>query len=1158
MTSSHLSLGPPHEYWNAQRLCDYVWNKFADAYHDGDVEEMLTAYFIATHYYAHTLVILPHALEERNDVLVRAALRNLLLLDSVVTSMHVQAPRVIPLAIPVTEAMHDLYVLGLIVSVFEENTGRLPAEAVVERINAMRLLGTLDLDDVTPRLDRLVERGMLVRNDEGYRRTATLFLDLRMAEGIMGSLLGPDLERRFAAAGFERLDHVTARPEAFMEAFVSITGLSEANAALFIDASIDFQDVHRTSQRHWQHRDLIHSGIPRPYQLEAYAIFRGYGYRGVAVEAPTGSGKTMVGLMCIQDWLGSLEPGESLLVLVPTNNYQQQWVRELCYSPLGLHLPPELVFAGSPMDFTDVVRRTGEIPAVVVMTYAGLAQAAHHGDAIGEDAVGVLLQRHGVREVILDEVHKVADDLGSATAKAVRRLVLALERDEIEGLIGFTGTGEAFRERFSALGLRLVHSVPMVDLVAAGFVAPYAEFGLPSAYSSRERAIRDLLDRYKDIVRRFIELAGPTSVIAAFNTVPPAQQRQIGFRLLDLYGGREEARDVLLARLEQWSSATNVGLADLPMITIVQAALGKTDADLVPPEVQDRLRDLLEEAETVRAGLADLMFIPDVVQALHVQGLGTTLDVGRLERAKAETARAKRIREAKLTLATTLAGSYEAMRSWYQYMGEGRVAAIKAVIEAERAVRRVSGIIVFDRGKRIRWEQGLATPGFDGVAGLFAEALGDPSFVPIAALGSEIYIPDIGGGPGDGAGGLPGKVVAYIEHALMNQEVGTAMADLLVAGLGLSEFATKRFEDEWEKALDAYTALVRQGAPPSVRGFAKHVLRPVRRQFGHQRSGVDKEAAGHLRRRLTLRNHNLRGLLTTFFDYQSLADRWRDARVAELQQASGRRHSFRVIRMPMGRRKQLMYDLVSRLVDSPDVTFDMVIVSQWARTGWNVLLPNILIDATATREVTAWQQLRGRAMRALPTWTNDCYHAQAMVLGLDEDDEGWAVGHPPDVLSGFRELDSPIDGADSDGNGRMAKLLSVLRPPEKRKLKESGIFDIGPEERVAAAVRLMQQYNKVTHIYELLKATGGEPQLVFDRAGRRWVRKEAVAHKHQHEFAPAIDALSVVEGPAHAPIIYAGDPRTDSPAEVTLAVRAAIENRDPKIIESWLRAARHG
>ena len=123
--------------------------------------------------------------------------------------------------------------------------------------------------------------------------------------------------------------------------------------------------------------------------------------------------------------------------------------------------------------------------------------------------------------------------------------------------------------------------------------------------------------------------------------------------------------------------------------------------------------------------------------------------------------------------------------------------------------------------------------------------------------------------------------------------------------------------------------------------------------------------------------------------------------------------------MPGGRRKQLMYDLTARIVDADDLRVNLVIVSTWARTGWNVLKPNVLIDATATRDVTAWQQLRGRAMRAPRTWTNDCFRQLAI-------------------------LASGQDGA------------------------------VGANESMRAD--LIMSRNKVTHIYELIKAFGSTRQ----------------------------------------------------------------------------------
>ena len=97
----------------------------------------------------------------------------------------------------------------------------------------------------------------------------------------------------------------------------------------------------------------------------------------------------------------------------------------------------------------------------------------------------------------------------------------------------------------------------------------------------------------------------------------------------------------------------------------------------------------------------------------------------------------------------------------------------------------------------------------------------------------------------------------------------------------------------------------------------------------------------------------------TFFDYARIAADFRRAHVAEIEQVSGARQEFYVMRMPGGRRKQLTYDLTARSVDAESLGVNLVIVSAWARTGWNVLKPNVLIDATATRDVTRLAAVAG-------------------------------------------------------------------------------------------------------------------------------------------------------------------------------------------------------
>ena len=208
---------------------------------------------------------------------------------------------------------------------------------------------------------------------------------------------------------------------------------------------------------------------------------------------------------------------------------------------------------------------------------------------------------------------------------------------------------------------------------------------------------------------------------------------------------------------------------------------------------------------------------------------------------------------------------------------------------------------------------------------------------------------------------------------------------------------------------------------------------------------------------------------------------------------------------------------------------NLVIVSTWARTGWNVIRPNVLIDATATRDVTAWQQLRGRAMRALRTWTNECYRA-SVVLRTGESVDG--------------EL--PVEIADA---------ATHVNPEVRERVQTAGIERLSEAEREALRVGLMLSRNKVTHIYELVKAFGGSRQVEYDRATRMWRRRESIERKHAYESA--VDPLSgeLARGVAHAPLVYHADPRADLPDQLRDRVSDVIRDRDAAIVQGWLRAA---
>jgi hypothetical protein len=154
--------------------------------------------------------------------------------------------------------------------------------------------------------------------------------------------------------------------------------------------------------------------------------------------------------------------------------------------------------------------------------------------------------------------------------------------------------------------------------------------------------------------------------------------------------------------------------------------------------------------------------------------------------------------------------------------------------------------------------------------------------------------------------------------------------------------------------------------------------------------GVSKgELRARLMTRLSTRQYHLRQWSRTFKAHREIALRFERAQASELQRADGSVHSFAVVRMPAGDQKQLTYDLTARIVDSDELPVNTIIVSTWARTGWNVIKPNVLIDATATRNVTATlrrhltEALGDRDAAIVKGWLQGIAEGGAEDLGLE-------------------------------------------------------------------------------------------------------------------------------------------------------------------------------
>jgi hypothetical protein len=108
---------------------------------------------------------------------------------------------------------------------------------------------------------------------------------------------------------------------------------------------------------------------------------------------------------------------------------------------------------------------------------------------------------------------------------------------------------------------------------------------------------------------------------------------------------------------------------------------------------------------------------------------------------------------------------------------------------------------------------------------------------------------------------------------------------------------------------------------------------------------------------------------------------------------------------------------------------------------------------------------------------------------------------------------------------------------------------------IAAAVMLAD--NKVTHIYELVNARRGAPQVRYVRGHPVWERIPAIAEKHSHEEAVRASDGALAVGPAHAPLIVASDPRHDSPDAFRGRLATELNQADLRIVRGWLYASRH-
>lgn len=1160
------------DYWQAQAFATRLHQEFNMSLEKKDFAGMRTRFYALIDYYERTMGSLQDALREKNVVRIVATLRSLIALNTPLTDMYRTAPNVIPLPLTIDPSLRKQITRDLIVTCLEDTSGPLSAAELTDYINRHQFIPETSTANIKRQLNEQMSNGYIEQENGLYSRTSRPYKSTNFDDASLRAFLGNELYQQFEREGFLGISNIIHRRDAFQRFFEKLTGAGHVVSDLFTATIVEMSRTQKPGISAWHYNDLISSLAPRPYQRDAFAIFKGHGYQGLVIEAPTGSGKTLIGMMAIQDWLCSMSLGEAILVLVPTVNYEQQWVRELCYKDIGLQLSPDFVFSGPPTAYVAERKKAGFSPPILVMTYTSLAQLGSPKGKGGFDRISLekFLQGSNIRYVILDEVHKVVEKLRSVSVEVTKVLIDWLRDGSLEGLVGFSGTAEAFRTNFDEIGLDLAYIMPYADLIAYGFVAPFAEFGIPFAHSDRERRVLDLLTEYKRQLRNFCDLLGGKNLREMFASIPMSHRVMIGRKILDMYYGRKNRSRAISRRFKKWERGEEIQLSEMGLVTLMQIANGLSDESLLWKIIADipineraikisQFDKIRSSLDTIRTELKSLVFYSDIVPKLSIKNFGDYLNSDALNELLGSTEARMAVRaKSHDLLATSFVGLFTSLRSIYYRLGEGLVESINSVLTAERRVRRTGGVVVFGTGKRIDWEYDVANPGYAGVAGIFSQMLGQRGITPMAVLSSEMYLPWAEANP------LPLRISNFIKRAVMTDELGKSFYSLVTQGIEIDQGCVSQLQYVILSSLKEFVNLHDIIAMPKPITFSRDVLERIQQRIRNMKlRETDKLVS-----RLNLKNNHLTKWLRSFFDYGLIAGRFARASTAMLQQADGKQHKFFVIKMDQGERKQLMYDLAARIMDTKSLPINVVLVSSWARTGWNVISPNILVDATATRNVTAWQQLRGRTMRALSTWNKSCYESMIHLLGpIPENDTS------SNETDKEKDESKDIIPAELDEISK-SLLLQVHKQARKQFLEnelggslgkdlteqiQSGkLQNLSGSERLQLAIELMTTHNKVTHIYEMVKAYGTSSQIRYDRRKSSWKRKQSIAAKHSHSYS--VNPISGVcsKGEDHSPLIYLGDPREYSPTKLKLHLSKVIRRCDPVIIAGWIKSVISG
>ena len=203
-------------------------------------------------------------------------------------------------------------------------------------------------------------------------------------------------------------------------------------------------------------------------------------------------------------------------------------------------------------------------------------------------------------------------------------------------------------------------------------------------------------------------------------------------------------------------------------------------------------------------------------------------------------------------------------------------------------------------------------------------------------------------------------------------------------------------------------------------------------------------------------------------------------------------------------------------------------------------------------------------MRATSTWDKACYEIMMLLVGsrmgdLVEQTDSSSPSEADKNVHAYKQLDKTTIKLLLQIH-KEARKITDYSPSSKlrQKIIEGDLTQFTDSEQEQLAIEMMLVRNKVTHIYELIKAYGSSTQIRAVKHTEKWRRIDSIAAKHTNQYSVNPFTGKYSKGENHTPLVYYNDPRDYSPEGLREYLATQLVGCDPRIVQGWFDAVISG